>query len=157
MGGCAVGWTPQNPYIHGVIYPEGPLAPGSLCVAPVLLLQSALNIELKVAFDSRVTPGAALGNSVVLEPEGFVVLPNLLPSVPGYTSQIDITDAQGESLRLILEHDPVDGYLLQQVTGPSAFAATITAPAYREPEPACTGAFSLGGHIMVPVRISRRR
>ena len=101
----------QNIYVNGYVYTDGPLAPGSHCVAPTIELRNTMNSPVFVFYESRVEIGMdALANRQVVPPKGHCLITNLFPSLPEALSKIRIEDMFGNMECFVLEHNLESGY-----------------------------------------------
>ena len=103
--------APQNPFVNGYIYPSGPYALGSTCVAPILEIRNPANIPIVIFYESRVPlEEEALANRQVVPARGFCLVSGLLPSLPQLPSKIRVEDAAGNMENFVLTHTPEGGY-----------------------------------------------
>jgi len=104
--GCA-----PNIYVDGYVYPSGPLAPGSSCVAPLVEIRNTLCEPVVVFYESRVEIGMdALANRQVIPGKGVCLITGLFPSFPNELSKIRVEDLHGNMECFVLEHSLTHGY-----------------------------------------------
>ena len=104
--GCA-----PNLYVDGYVYTNGPLAPGSACVAPLIELRNSLSEPVVVFYESRVDLGMdALANRQVIPGKGHCLITGLFPSLPGALSKLRVEDLFGNMECWVLEHHLEQGY-----------------------------------------------
>ncbi len=98
-------------FVNGYVYPSGPLAPGSTCVAPLVEVRNQLCEPVVVFYESRVEDcEEALANRQVIPPKARCLITGMLPSLPGRPSKFFLEDLQGRSTAYVLTHDPSGGY-----------------------------------------------
>ena len=157
--GCA-----PNIYMNGYIYTDGPLAPGSQCVAPTIEVRNSTSSPVIVFYESRVDLGMdALANRQVVPPKACCIITNLYPSQPGVLSKIRVEDMFGNMECFVLEHNLEAGYdvvPLHHYEGGEAWrrpCPALSLELQRSPySPQFCGCSvpSWGNTIIVPLRLS---
>ena len=103
-----LGCVPE-PYVNGYVYPAGPLALGSECVAPIIEIRNSLCCPVTVTYESREGCGACANHQTV-RPKSFCLIVGLLPSLPTCASTIHVVDTCGNAEDFVLIHSPIYGY-----------------------------------------------
>lgn len=160
-----VGCTP-NPYIQGIVYSDGGLAPGSSCSAPILEIRNTLCEAVAVFYESGVCAGFdALANRQIVPAKGTVLLMNVRPTT-GHEDlgKITIQDDCERSASFLLVHDAVHGYDVQpahHVEGSGIYRCrSLKLNVYKDPFVLnfCGCSQPLwGDNVLVPLRIQRSR